>query len=400
MPRGGPRVTGAGPVRGRRLAAAAVGATAAAAMPLFLLGALAVQVRADLGFSEAGLGAAIALFFIVSAVSGPFVRRIIERLGSFRGVLATCVLAALALASVALLVDGYAGLLGAMALGGAGQAFGQPSANGLLSRGLAGRREGTAFGVKQAAVPLASLLAGATVPLIALTVGWRWAYGLVAVVVLAVPALVPRHSPASAPRPRTGAGPVPPTMAWLALAGVFAAAPTMALGSFLVEAAVDRGLGASTAGLLLVYGSLVSIAVRLAIGLRIDARPFPPMRAMAGMMAAGSLGFVLLALGQGAAALVAATTIAFGVGWAWNGLMDLSVVRLNRDRPAAGTSTFLSLFFVGAAIGPLGFGAIVEAAGFAAAWLAAAGLLLCAAGCVAQAVRLAPSPLATAARGT
>src|SRR5205823_1137887 len=57
-----------------------------------------------------------------------------------------------------------------------------------LARSVPAHRLGLSFGVKQAAIPLATLLAGAAVPAVALTVGWRWAYVIAAG--LAVLALV------------------------------------------------------------------------------------------------------------------------------------------------------------------------------------------------------------------
>src|SRR5690606_19508698 len=37
-------------------------------------------------------------------------------------------------------------------------------------------RQGIAFGIKQSAIPLATLLGGIAVPAITLSVGWRWTY--------------------------------------------------------------------------------------------------------------------------------------------------------------------------------------------------------------------------------
>ena len=425
-----------GPHRGRRwrrraraarLTGSAVGATMAAAMPLFLLGALAVQVGGELGFDATGLGLAIAVFFLASVASGPLVFRVIERIGPRAGVAVTSALCAGALVIVAGVADGYGGLLAGMALGGVGQAFGQPSANGLLSRGLAGGRQGLAFGIKQTAVPATSLLAGAAVPLVALTVGWRWAYVGAAVLLAAVPLLVPRHavdraapgstsvgsagsagsaaSVGSAASRPAGAAPSPagerarpqltPALGLLAIAGALAAAPTMTLSSFTVDSAVAHGVSEGAAGVLLAYGSAVSIAARLTGGALADRVGIDPRRTMAGLMALGAPAVALLGTATAPAALVVLVTVAFGAGWGWNGLMDLTVVRLNRAAPAAATSAMLTGFFAGAALGPLGFGVLVDAAGYGAAWAVAGGMLLVASGFVTVAGRVpgaAPPP--------
>ena len=69
--------------------------------------------------------------------------------------------------------------------------MGQLASNLTLSRSVPAHRLGLSFGVKQAAIPLATLLAGAAVPAVALTVGWRWAYviasGLAVLALLGAP---------------------------------------------------------------------------------------------------------------------------------------------------------------------------------------------------------------------
>ena len=56
-----------------------------AALPLFMVGGLAVQMRADLGLSPASLGAALTTGFVVGAASAPFGGRIADRLGALDG---------------------------------------------------------------------------------------------------------------------------------------------------------------------------------------------------------------------------------------------------------------------------------------------------------------------------
>lgn len=71
---------------------------------------------------------------------------------------------------------------------------GQLASNLTLSRYVPAHRLGLSFGIKQAAIPLATLLAGAAVPAVALTLGWRWAYGIGAVLALAALLISPRDT--------------------------------------------------------------------------------------------------------------------------------------------------------------------------------------------------------------
>ena len=63
-----------------------------------------------------------------------------------------------------------------LALGAAANALGQLASNAALAQHVPARRQGLSFGVKQAAIPVSTLLAGAAVPTVALTAGWRWAF--------------------------------------------------------------------------------------------------------------------------------------------------------------------------------------------------------------------------------
>jgi predicted MFS family arabinose efflux permease len=83
-------------------------------------------------------------------------------------------------------------------------------------------------------------------------------------------------------------------------------------------------------------------------------------------------------------AYVLATPLAFGAGWAWPGLFNLSVVRRYPESPGAATGATQTGTYLGAGVGPLVFGMVVDANGFPMAWLGSATLL--AAGALARAV--------------
>lgn len=226
--------------------------------------------------------------------------------------------------------------------------------------------------MKQAAVPAATLLAGAAVPTIALTVGWRWAFMAGAAVGLFAAASVPA-SDASRPSPRTypDVAETPlATLALLALGIGLGASAAGTLGAFLVSAGVDTGLSEAAAGLTLTVGSIVGVTVRLWAGVRADRRVGGHLRVVARMLGLGAVAFGLFAVGV-PWAHVAATPLAFGVGWAWPGLFNLAVVRANQRAPATATGVTQTGAYVGAMAGPLAFGVLAEHTSYRVAWLAA-----------------------------
>src|SRR6185312_6717217 len=86
----------------------------------------------------------------------------------------------------------------------------------------------------------------------------------------------------------------------------------------------------------------------------------------------------LLAL-TGPVPLVAGVVLGFGLGWAWPGLMNLAVVRLHPQSPAAATSITQTGVYIGACLGPLTFGATAHQFGYPTMWLTAAGAMIVAA---------------------
>ena len=396
----------AGARRPRPAAHAVLGAsvaTLAGALPVFLLGGLAVQVGADLGLGPGLLGLLVSGYFAASALAAAPVGRLAERAGPRRTVRTGAVLALVSLLGVATAAGGPAGLGLLLLLGGVANAAGQLGANGSLARSVPRRRQGLAFAVKQVAVPTSSLLAGLAVPALALTVGWRWAFAAAALVavaalVVAVPdgarpggdaATGSTTSPPPARRPGRGAAPAGPGpgdvgLVRLAAVGALGSGAAGALTTFLVTAAVAVGVGPGRAGLLLALGSGLGVAARLGAGLAVDrltargataAAGGAVLRLVAVQLGSGALGFGLLVLAAttgSTTALVAGAVVAFAAGWSWPGVLNAAVVRLVPDAPSAATGVTQTGVFAGAAAGPLVAGLLVEAAGFGLAWSAAA----------------------------
>ena len=86
--------------------------------------------------------------------------------------------------------------------------------------------------------------------------------------------------------------------------------------------------------------------------------------------------------------VVIGALVAYTLGWGWNGLFNLAVVRSNPERPGAATGITQTGVFVGAVFGPLLFGFVVDRASYTAAWLVAGVLSLAAA----ASVRRRPAP--------
>ncbi|MEU7756393.1 MFS transporter [Micromonospora sp. NPDC049171] len=385
-----------------RASAGAVVTTVACVLPVFLLGGLAVQMGTDLGFSPAGLGLAVAVYFGVSALASVPSGRLVERYGP--ALVARCgiLLAAGSTLAVAAFARSYPMLVGLLALSAAANALGQLASNAALAQHVPARRQGLSFGVKQAAIPASTLLAGLAVPTFALTVGWRWAFVAAAVAALTALPAVPRQLPGPA-RP-AGASRTDRATAALVVIGAaatLAAAAANALGTFLVDSAAARGLSPGLAGLTLTLGGAVCMTARVGAGWLADRRDTGHIAVIAAMLVVGTAGLALLAL-TGTVPLVAGVVLGFGLGWAWPGLVNFAVVRLHPQSPATATSITQTGVYAGGCLGPLSLGPLAAHFGYPAMWTAAAVAMLLAAALMLVGGRLLtpphPTPAPPAAR--
>jgi MFS family permease len=364
--------TSAYAVRPLWAAAGALTTTIACSVPVFLVGGLAVQIGDDLHFSPAGLGLAVSAYFGATALASVPAGALVERYGSTAIARYGIALSATSLLAVAALARSLWSLILILALGAGANAMGQLASNTSLSQHVPVRRQGLSFGVKQAAIPVSTLLAGAAVPLVALTVGWRWAFVLAALGAAGALWLVPSETD-QAKRSNGGAGGERATAALvvIGLAATLAAAAANALGTFLVDSAVARGIAPGPAGLALTLGSLVCVLARVGGGWQADLRPNRQVGVIAVLLATGAIGLALLAV-PGTAALVVGVVLGFGLGWSWPGLMNFAVVRLHAQAPAAATSITQTGVYAGGCVGPLTLGALAATAGYPTMWTVAA----------------------------
>jgi len=348
----------------------AVAVATAGVLPAFLTGGLAVQIRSEMDFGSAALGLAVAVFFVTASLASVVMGRVVERIGSHRAMRVSATGSAVALLGIAVFAGSWAGLVACLVLGGLANAVAHPATHLSLAREVPANRQGFSFGIKQAAIPAATLLAGLAVPIIAVTLGWRWAFAGGAALALGISLLVPAETLGGVRKVKEArAGDVPTApLVLLALGIGLGSAAATPLGAFVVESSVASGLRVGTAGLLLALGSAVGIVVRVVFGHLADGMGGGRLRLVCAMLGVGVVGFLLLASGS-ASLIVPGVMLAFGAGWGWPGLFNFAVVKTNPNAPAAATGITQTGASGGAALGPLVFGLVVEAASYDDAWL-------------------------------
>jgi MFS family permease len=361
-------------------------ATALSSLPAALLGTLAVEIRRDLPLSPTELGLAVTAYYLGAALYAAPSGWVAERFTGVRVLRVTPLVGALVLAALGLATHAWWQLALLMLPAGLVSAQTATASNLLLARRTPSSRQGTVFGIKQAAVPLATLVAGLALPTIALTLGWRAAYLIAAGCSLVVAGLVPRpRTPQARARSRT-LSPIDPVrrrslrlMAASLGLGVTAAS---GVNTFLVSGSVHAGMSATVAGLIVTLAGLTAVAIRVTVGILADRRGRRHLEHVFAMMLIGALGDGLLALGQATRVgvlLGIGAVVAIGIGWGWNGLLNFAVVARHQDAPARATGLSQTGGRIGGLVGPLLLGIVIAHLGYAPAWGIAAGLLVAAA---------------------
>jgi MFS family permease len=350
-------------------------------LPVFLTGALGLQIRDDLGFGQVALGIVTSGFFTAQALISTPVGRLVEGVNPRRAMQVAALGSGGSLACVALFTNSWLLLLLCLILGGIANAASQLAASLFLTHEISFQRQGLAFGLKEASKPAATLLCGIAVPLFGAAFGWQWAFAAFSLVAFAIGGTVPKISGA---RPMTGSEDPGGTLhsvplVFLAAGAGLGSAATTALGVFVVESGVMSGLSLGVAGATLATGSGVGIALRIVLGWVADHRPMDHMKIVAGMLILGAVGFVLLAVGE-SLFFIAGALLAFGAGWGWLGLFNFAIVSQYPKTPTKALGIALTGAAGGSAAGPLLFGTVLSSTSFGTAWLCAGvGILLAAA---------------------
>jgi MFS family permease len=384
--------------------AAASAALAVATVPMFLFGALSGSIGAELGFGTAQAGAVVTTFFLAAAVTAVPLGRVTESLGGRRAMRLGVVTSAVGCALVGTVAANWWHFALVLGIVGGVLPFVDTGAARTFTTAVTARRRGAAFGIKEASVPFASMLAGLAVPAVAGTAGWRAAFlaaaavGPLAWAALAVvpPAAPPephgdgrrtgprslrtgRRARRTGPRslrtgrrarrtgPRPGRAALPRAVPVLAVGFALAGGAAAAAVAFLVPAAVAVGMSPAAAGTALAVASAGSIVARLVAGLAADRHPHGVGALLVVGMALGALGALVLALGRPGWPIVVAAALTLTAGWGWTGLGFTALVRLAPETPAAAAGVGLTGLAVGGTVGPLLFGVVVGAAG-AYAW--------------------------------
>jgi MFS family permease len=335
----------------------------AASFSALSLATLAPRIRVTFDLSTVEVGLIGSAVYVGAATSAVLFGRLTDRVGPGRVITAT--LGAMATGLIVAAVAGTAVVffLG-VAVAGLGYGGVNPPTN-LLADTRRNRRRGTAMGVKQTGIPLGGVLAGALLPVVAASLGWRLTLllpiGLCLLLALGSWSLRGPRDPSPGAvddRPRVRMRGNRGFLFGSVMGGV-----QVTVFTYLVVYLVDaRGFTAPAAGVAFSLALAGGVLGRVAWGAVSDRYHDDRLRVL---QANAGLSIVsLAAVGLGPAWLQPVALFLLGASCVgWNGVFIASVAE-SVERSAVGAASGRSMVYVnvGAVAMPPGFGAVVAAA--------------------------------------
>lgn len=369
-------------------------------LPIFAFGALGPFITESIDMSRTGFGGLLTALYVAAALASPAVGRLVDVIGPRRLLfgLVTIAGSGFVLAGV---VGGFSGLVAGAALFGLGLALVNPVTNGLIALHTEPSRRGTMVGITYSGTQLAIILAGLLMPPAAGSIGWDRTFvlsgGICLSVLLVAGVVIPRvpvrepQAPQGLSQPHASEGSVG-TLTWVALYAFCMAFAVTNVPAYLPLFAVDAlGLSPTVAGYAISVIGVVGVPARILWSRA--AGTGPGTRHMT-LLTIGSLLSLLVViasgLGGGRQWTLWIGVVAFGAtGIAWLPVTMMAVLAsAGRDRAGSAAGWVQGGTYIGAAVGPIVFGYLVDRTGQYAAGWSVAGVSFLVAVLLARALRL------------
>lgn len=347
--------------------------------PFYFYGALSVQIIQDLNYNPASHGYGATAFYLFAAVFAAMLGRVSDNtnpIATIRVSLTITLISNLGIAfSNSLITMGI--FLG---LGGIGNALSTPGIARFVQQSIKYNRQGLAYGVKQSATGISTLIGGAAIPFVADPGQWRFVFLTGAVFCLGLIILVgefqskARLITSVITHIKTQKNVTKKAVIYsnqVKLIGIgfgVGAAVGAGLISYLALSNFEAGITGKQAGLVLVYSSIGSIVTRLVILILMDLTSWDAIRVCALMMTIGAVGIFGLATMNGDLVLVS-SVISYSMGWGWVGLIGYKLLRISDTNLGTNTGFIQSAAAIGSLTGPLMLSVVYNFGGFILIWI-------------------------------
>jgi len=355
--------------------------------PLYFYGALSVQITQGLGYRPSLHGLGATSFYLVAAVFAVSLGRTTDQLDpviTLRLAIIMTIISNLGITfSNSLIV-----ICASLAIGGLGNALATPGIAQLVQDRIELKKQGLAYGFKQSATGLSTLIGGAAIPFVSLDNQWRYVFGLGVIFSLGI-LLKLRGMSSSKLSDLRKHHTKDLTVSRMKIKYSYSSEVKLISTSFAIGAAVgaglitylplsiaEVGLNSSESSFVLILASSSSLITRFIVLLYMDRTKIDSIRICIGMMFLGSFGlFGLSTMSKGVITISSLSSYAFG--WGWIGLITYKMLRISDGNLGSNVGLMQAAAAVGSISGPIALGATYELSGFALMWqISALGLVL------------------------
>jgi len=355
--------------------------------PLYFYGALSVQITEGLGYRPSLHGLGATSFYLVAAIFAISLGRTTDRLDpvvTLKIAIIMTIVSSLGITFSNSLIM----ICISLAIGGFGNAIATPGIAQLVQERIELRKQGLAYGFKQSATGLSTLIGGAAIPFVAFDNQWRHVFALGALFSLGIlfrlngmssnkimEIKFGGYKDASAPPAKVK---VPYTLEVKLISMSFAIGAAVGAGliTYLPLSNAEAGLNPAQSSFTLILASSSSLITRFVVLLYMDRTKIDSIRICIGMMFIGSLGlFGLSTMGTGI--ITFSSIISYAFGWGWIGLITYKILRVSDGNLGSNVGLVQAAAAIGSISGPILLGAAYEISGFQLMWqLSAYGLIL------------------------
>lgn len=355
--------------------------------PLYFYGALSVQITEGLKYRPSFHGLGATSFYLVAAVFAVSLGRTTDRLDpviTLRLAIIMTIISNLGITFSNSLVM----ICASLAIGGLGNALATPGIAQLVQDRIELKKQGLAYGFKQSATGLSTLLGGAAIPFVALDNQWRYVFGLGVLFALGILFELNRMSSSKLSDLRTTNSKelrvsqakikhsYSPEVKLISTSFAIGAAVGAGLITYLPLSNAEVGLNPTESSLVLILASSSSLITRFVVLLYMDRTNIDSIRICIVMMFLGSIGLFGLST-MSNRVITISSVISYAFGWGWIGLITYKMLRISDGNLGSNVGLMQAAAAVGSISGPIALGAAYELSGFALMWqISAFGLVL------------------------
>lgn len=336
--------------------------------PIFLLGATSKLVTKDVHLDISKIGLMFTLYWFFSIIGAYLSRNDRSSFSIKYKISGSLFVTSFALGIIS--IYPAIGLWLGPALGGAVYGYSQPYTNLLIIKKCSYKIHGFAYGLKQAAIPAATLFCSLSVP-VAVSLGWRNIFAIISILSIFYAIVIAKYDNNDVIQ-ITNNSHSKIDMNWhlgmLALAGGLGAMIGNSLGGFLIVTLTSGGFTLSTASLVAAIAATSNIIVRLIAGFITDYTDWSPSLMLKLMFFFGIVGTLLLSIVSPLTYIIGAI-LAYAGGWGWAGLLHFITAKSYPKHEKQATSISQMGVSIGACVGPLLFGWIFKNSGSTLSWL-------------------------------